>query len=582
MKRKINQYLTYVLTLALTLSVASCELFDLDINEDPNNPVEASLDLLLANTLLRSSEIFGDDLNEYTHGFVSAITTGDRFDINNTTFNLDWLELYYGPMKDLEELINIAEEQGNNPHYLGIGQLLKAYYFSLMVDLWGDIPYSEALNGDAEEIIKYPSYDDDAAVYQDLISLIDQGIANLNLPTPVTIEGDPIYGGDADQWIKMANSLKLRLLINTRRVQDNTEAITALISLGEAGLILDGSGADDFTFQFSSIVNPENENRHPWYVDAYSGSENGFEYFGNQFMVEMLAFEDPRRPFYMVRQTETVLDQDNTTERQNTPCSQVTGCTYGYLVLNNNIIDRLYNNKGRTFGADDEAFLAGIFGRDRSDPSGIPLDGSLRTALGAYPAGGLFDDGSIVTVGNNLGNGGGIFPMITSEMVKFYMIEAMLTLGVPGNPRELLEEIMNEHITKVANFASNINQYTPADTLDAVYINKPMEEATANYVNLFLTRYDNAPTNEGKLNVVLKQAWFTNFGNGFEMYNAFRRTGYPSDLQEPIQPTVRQFALRLPYAQDDLTFNQNAPESPAPFDQPGGGVFWDVLNYQFQ
>lgn len=548
----------YTLLLMLSFWISSCELTDLDINDDPNNPRSASLNLLLSNALLRGSETFADDINQNLHSFVgiAAEQDIDGFDVDNTTYNLDWQELYYEPLKDVQEIINIAEAQGNNPYYLGVGQLLKAYYFSLMVELWGDIPYSEALKADAEEIIKYPTYDDDAAIYQDIFNLIDAGIANLGENSVVELTGDPIYNGNISQWIKMGKSLKLRNLINTRQVQDNSAAIAALINEGD--LIL--SGADDFTFQFSSINNPENENRHPWYVEAYTGSEYAFNYLGHQFMVEMLDFEDPRRPFYLKRQATSVLDQTIPSERQTTPCSQISGCVYSYLVLNPNMINRLYTVKGKEF---NQTFLAGFFGRDRADPSGAPADGALRTAIGVYPVGGLFDDVAEVAAGNR-GTGAGIFPMITSEMVKFYIMEAILTgeyAGTTADVREMLEDVINEHIDKVYAFGvENDPNGVPAvgDTLDP-YINKPIGEATTDYVNLWLTRYDNASTDNAKLNAVLKQAWFTNFGNGFEIYNAYRRTGYPNDLQIPLNPT-RDFALRLPYAQDDLNFNQSVSQ----------------------
>jgi len=550
----------YAFMLMLSLWISSCELTDLDINEDPNNPTSASLNLLLANSLLEGADLFGDDINANLHSFVGILAEQgtDGFALTNNSYNVDWQSLYTGPLKDTEAIINIAAAQGNNPYYLGVGQLLKAYYFALMVEMWGDIPFSEALRADAEDLIKYPNYDEDATIYQNLISLIDEGIANLEQNSVVEVLGDPIYNGDVDQWIRMGKSLKLRMLINTRLVQDNSAAITALIDEGD--LILDGG--DDFTFQFSSINNPENENRHPWYVEGYTSQNYGFTYIAHQFMFELLNFEDPRRPYYIKRQTTAILNQDDPSDRQTTPCSQVTGCTYGYFVLNENIIQELYTDKGKETDLD---FLAGIFGRDRSDPSGIPLDGALRTAIGVYPAAGLYDADPSVAPAGNRGTGAGIFPMITSEMVKFYIMEAILTgnyAGTEDEVREMLEEVIREHIAKVDAFGvENHPAGVPAAGEPiGPYINLPLDEATDNYVDLWLERYDNAPTTNAKLNVVLKQAWFTNFGNGYEIYNAYRRTGFPNDLMTPIQPQ-RDFALRLPYAQDDLNFNQSVTDA---------------------
>lgn len=574
-----STFLKYALLSMLVCWMSSCELLELDdINVDPNNPSEASLDLLLSQALLSGSEIFADDINQNLHSFVGIMAEQDidGFDIDNQTYNLDWQRLYYGPLKDVQALIDIAEAQGNNPYYLGIGQLLKAYYFSTMVDLWGSVPYSEALQADYENSIKYPGYDSDEEIYNDAFRLIEEGLANLNENSVVVVENDPIYRGNIAQWIKMGKSLKLRLLMNTRLVRDNAAEIQALLEEGD--LILDG--ADDFTFQFSNINNPENENRHPWYVEAYTGSSYGFNYMGHQFMVEMLDFEDPRRPFYIKRQTTLVLDQSNDSERQTTPCSQIQGCVYSYIVLNDEMIDRLYTSKGKTFGAEERAFLAGFFGRDRADPSGAPADGELRSAVAVYPVGGLFDDAP-EAANNNKGSGAGIFPMITSEHVKFYWIEAMLELGLPGDPRALLEEVIREHIDKVIALGRELDPdgapVSGTDTIDS-YINLPLDSATEKYVAFWMQRYDNQPN---KLETVVKQAWFTNYGNGFEIYNTFRRTGYPSDLQTPLN-RFRQFALRLPYPQDELNFNQAVPQEVrnSAFDRDP--VFWDTRVYQFE
>ena len=105
------------------------------------------------------------------------------------------------------------------------------------------------------------------------------------------------------------------------------------------------------------------------------------------------------------------------------------------------------------------------------------------------------------------------------------------------------------------------------------------QAAIDKYVTLFLTRYDAAATNEQKLNVVLKQARYANYGNGMEMYNAFRRTGYPNDLTAP-KTRIRQFPLRLPYSADELSLNKNAPKGDAViFDRDA--IFWDVVKFKF-
>ncbi len=566
-----------MLAIAMLFTVSSCDLFDLDINSDPNNPSQASLELLLTNVMLDASSTFGGGLNNSTSGFMAQTSSSDDHNMTNGSWNGTWNFLYSGPLNDLERIIVAATEQGNNPHYLAVAQILKAYYFSLMVDLWGDIPYFTAFKGDQGD--KTPGYDDQAAIYADLIQLCDDAVANIALTSPVRVLGDVIYnnGGTSvsaatqmSRWRKAAKSLKLRLLLQTSKVDPTATAeIQALIT--ENDLIL--TAAEDFQFKFGTLQNPDD--RHPWYQNGYSGGEAGFSYYGHQFMYEMLLNRDPRTPFYFHRQTEDILDPADPTDKQTIPCSQRTDCTYGYFVLNGNITNALFARDPENLTASQAAYLAGYFGRDRSDPSGIPNDNPLRTTVGAYPAAGVWD-GAAALGGGNKGRGDGIFPMITSWMVNFYKLEAQISLGVTTGQTDatLLRNALNAQIDKVfllgASVGGNVDPSTW--TFPVAYKTK------TTFVNDVVAAYPAAGTASAKLQFALKQAWYANHGNGFEIYNTFRRTGYPNDLQAPLQ-APRQFALSLPYAQDELNLNPNTPTKV--YDSPSDAIFWDVLKYQF-
>lgn len=570
MKLSIKYFKKLALT-ALILVASSCEIFDLDINQNPNAISTGDPDLLLSSVINNGMSVFAGGLNNTAHGFMGITTATDDFQMTNASWNGTWNFLYSGPLKDLEELIKIssrdvgpADGSPDLPHHLGIAQTLKAYYFSLMVDLWGDIPYSEAFQGDATQVITSPKYDNDSDIYANLLTLTDAAIANFARTSPVPVRGDIIYGTPSSttisNWRKAAKSVKFRLLLNTRRVANNQAAIQALIT--ENDLVDTGR---DFTFQFGKFGNPDFS--HPWYSDAYTAGQNGFSYFGHQFMFEMLRDRDPRRPFYLKRQTSSILDPSDATDRQTIPCSQRDDCVYNYFPLSNLVAQGVFGVNASALSASQRAFLAGFFGRDRSDPSGVPNDGGFRTAPGVYPAGGLYDDGPEATANNN-GFGTGIFPVITGWMVRLYKIEAALAIpGITGvDPQALFIEAIRNQITYVNTFGVGLDSDATSMTTAEV----------DTYVTTWQNRYTSS-TN--KLAVVLKQSWFMNFGNGFEIYNAFRRTRLPNDIQTPLQ-RPRQFALRLPYAQDEL--NLNTANTPVIFyDNPSSAVFWDVEKFQF-
>ena len=577
MKFKFNNIRFFLGGSILALGMISCELDDLDINVDPNSASQASLELLLTNSQWEGISTFGGGLNNTTMGFQAINTSSDDFNFTNSSWNGTWNFLYSGPLKDLEELIAAADPE-TNPKYLGIAQILKAYYFTMMVDLWGDVPYTQAFKGNAlgEEKILEPVYDKGADIYADAFSLIDKGIANLT-GTSGSVKGDIIYGGNATKWIKMANSLKLRLLIQTRNVQSNGAAIQAIVNEGN----YIKSAADDFVLRYGALKNPDN--RHPMYQAGYVGGDAGYSYFGHQLMTEMLASKDPRTPFYFKRQTATILNPEDPTDKQTIPCSQRTDCTYGYFPLSNFVTQAVYGKDASALSSKEAAYLAGFFGRDRSDPSGIPNDNPLRTTTAAYPGAGLFDATYGTTGGNKYGKGDGIFPIITSWMVKFYLLEAQITLGVNSgsSDADLLASALTDQFAKVWKVGTTADANAKADvtTWPASYSQWAVTYLTqADYIANVKAAYPAAGTENQKLGYVLKQAWKANFGNGFEGYNAFRRTGLPADIQAPMQ-LPRQYALSLPYAQDEVNLNSNTPSKV--YDSPSSAVFWDSLKFQF-
>lgn len=554
--------------LAVFLSVVSGCKEKLDINNDPNNPATVSPNLLLPSIEINLVN-FLEGLNYDAHGFVGILSSNDAFNLNNNSYNGSWNYFYSGPAKDLDGLIKTAEEAGNLPKSLGVAQVLKAYSFGMMVDIFGSVPYAEALNGDAAESNINPTFQEDKVIYDDLIKLCDEAIVNLAKPSAEALTGDLFYGSFAP-WTTLAKTVKLRLLINSRRVRPTAAEEIKTIVEGNDYI---KTASQDFAFRYNKVATPDG--RHPWYQNAYAAAENAFTYFLHQYMYEMLRDDDPRAPFYFKRQTTTILNPNDPTDRSTIPCSQTQGCKYAYWVLNPFIWKTLYTDKGKVATAADTAYIAGFFGRDRGDISGVPQDVNQRTAPGVYPAGGQYDSKASATGNvNTKGAGDGINPLITSWMVKFYLIEANLTLGVAlptdQTVETLFEAAMREQMAKVQAVAA---------VSDPTSVAMPTTAITK-YVDLYLARLTAAPSSEAKLNVVLKQAWFSNLGNGFEVWNAFRRTGYPSDVQAPIA-RYRQFALRLPYPAQELSLNKSAPQSPPAFDGDQG-IFWDVLKYKFQ
>ena len=561
---------SYLILSAITLgiTVSSCKkAMDLDINVNPNSPVSAPLDLLLTSAEFTTPGIF-NGMSNTTLGFVGILANqgSDAFAINNSSYNGTWNSFYTGGMKDLQSILD-RTAAGESPHFRGAAFTLKAYYFGQFVDLFGDVPFDEAFASDAATPINEPKFSKDKDIYAKLIAMTDSAIAEFAKTSPIALKGDIHFANNIPRWKKFANSVKLSLLIKTRKVDPSADAKIKTILASKDNYISATTGAEDFLFKYNKVAAPEG--RHPWFTDAYLGSNN-FTYFSKQFMLEMLELGDPRLPYEVRRQTATLLDPTNSTDKGTIP---VYG---GYMVLDNSTWSKLTASGTITTSGADSAYLAGFFGRVRGDQTGVPADVALRAVPGAYPGGGLVDfartaaKADIKPLLGGSGAGNGVFPMITFNMIQYWDLEYQLASGsATAATKTLFEAAMRQSIADVVRHSKSSDQ-TATD---------PSTTAVTTYVDKWLARYDAAASNDAKLNVVLKQAWFSGLGNGNELYTTFRRTGLPTSIDEPAS-RQRQFALRLPYPSTELNLNPNAASYGAViFDRDP--IFWDVVKFKF-
>ncbi|AXE18987.1 SusD/RagB family nutrient-binding outer membrane lipoprotein [Runella rosea] len=556
--------------------VSSCQLTELDINTDPNRPATGSLALLLPvaeNAAINAHTAINND----AMGFAGLSTVSDSYNLSNTSYQGTW-NARFRELQIIEEMLKSSAD-GKNPRYRGIALTLKAFSVGHMVDMFGDIPYSEAWKGNAAEPNKTPKFDKDSEIYEDLLKLCDQAVAELAKPQPVAVQNDYIGGGNAATWTRIAKTVKLRLLLTSRKGRANGNA--ELKAAFEAGGFI-STPAQNWSYLYSKQISPQ-RNTHPWY-STYAGLGDP-NYINHQLMGEMILNKDPRLPFYFYRQTSRVLDQNNPTDRGTTPFGG------SYLPLRATFLEDYKKAFGFTgdLPASEIAFIAGYFGRDRGDVSGAAADGPLRTTPGCYPAGGVYSDKSVPAVALTgqaaLNTGGdGQWPVIHSWNTKYYQIEAILdNTGVTGDAKALFKAAMEEQIAVV------VAQGLKSDPTRA---KAPAAADIAAYVNEWLKLYDAAASNSAKLNVVAKQLWFCSWGQGMDIWNFQRRTGFPIQSQfrqfsvgimAPISKPPRQYALRLPYPQSEGALNPaNAQKyiNDIIFDRDP--IFWDKVKVKWE
>ncbi len=532
--------------LCLGLIIIGCNDEILDINDNPNLAPTGDLDLLLTSAEVAAGFHTSRTVNDvamvvsnqaYTLGF-------GQYNVSPDNINNDWNGLYTEALKEFEQVIVQGEVEGR-PGAVGIAKVFKAYLYSIMVDMWGNIPYFEALNGETNIT---PNFDDGEAIYSDLLSLLDEAKVNLDSAianAEIPPSGDIIYGGSFTRYKSLANTVKLRMLVNLRLV-DPTLAVSEIQELINENDFID-TNTENFVFRFGTGIAPLNQ--HPLFQQDYTGTGDGKAfYMNNYFMYKMFLKEDPRLRYYILRQA-----RFSALDFQTTPCATRTDCTYADL-----IVAAIQNG---------EEGAEGLIGRDIGDPSGIPGDGTLRATWGVYPVGGIFDGGNFPVANlnngtNSGGSGGGIMPWLTSANTHFLLAEALLTLPSLTSPltvREHLEAGLNDSFNFVSTISNSINSSAPA-TIDA-----------AGYIQNRLDDFDAASGN-GLLNIVIEEKFFAGFGNGWDSYTDMRRTGMPFDSPSSIVP-VGPFPNRMPLSRSELTTNPNAP-SPAPL--VSERVFWDI------
>ena len=194
MKNIMNRLKLIMLTGIVLISSCSQDFFD--INDDPNNPTTAALSQLLTNSEVAITGATGlstTGLSSHLSVFMhQTVRRGDpdRYGTLGNSFmvNACWQQFYDIALQDLNVLIqfrrNCPEGQVPNLEYAGVAKLLKAYAYSVIVDVWGDVPFSEAHNL-AE--FQNPKFDDDAEIYPQLLAMIDEGISNIENSTSAEI-----------------------------------------------------------------------------------------------------------------------------------------------------------------------------------------------------------------------------------------------------------------------------------------------------------------------------------------------------------------------------------------------------------
>ncbi|MCK7591946.1 SusD/RagB family nutrient-binding outer membrane lipoprotein [Subsaxibacter sp. CAU 1640] len=220
----MKKYLKYISIACTALFLASCSDSYLDVNEDTNSPTIAVLgpELVLPVGQYWSAEIHNRDRYTNTLGNMFMVNWSqadgyswynDEFLYNVTTsfYSQIWDRTYRDALKNYRVLQAYQGDTYSN--YRAIGKIMESYHFQILVDIYGDIPYFEALG---RGVNPTPSYDDAQAIYEDLVVQLDAAMEMIDNATESAIvpsDDDTMFHGDMETWKKFANTIKLRVLV---------------------------------------------------------------------------------------------------------------------------------------------------------------------------------------------------------------------------------------------------------------------------------------------------------------------------------------------------------------------------------
>ena len=282
------------LALAL-MGVSACDKGLTELNVDPNNPP-----FVLAPAVLPEAEqaavnrALGSNYNLTMMGLWSQsfakiqYIDEDRYRLRSTTIDAHWAGFYGDALEDFQKIIEQGDSIGR-PNWTAIGTIMQQWTFQIVTDTWGDVPYSEALQGAGNT---RPKYDAQKDIYYGMMSRLAAASAMIQ-PGGVSFGGeDAIYSGDMVSWRKFSNSLRARMAMRISNVDPTKAKTEFLAALAAPGGVFT-SNADNAGLHYSGAVPSDN----PIYAVFHEGQR--YDQVISKTTVDSLAaLNDPRLAVY--------------------------------------------------------------------------------------------------------------------------------------------------------------------------------------------------------------------------------------------------------------------------------------------
>ncbi len=249
----------------LLLSMSACTKDFEEINTNPNAVQtgnanylfsQSQLDGINNNYFLTSILECGGMLQHYAT-YKEASGVGDKYLNNEVYYSAFFNQAYPTGINEVSIVTNLLKDSPTDSNKFNIARIWRAYMFHRITDLYGDVPYSDAVKG-GTDLVFLPKYDSQELIYKDLLKELDEAALALDASKPSFGKADLIYDGDVNKWKKFSYSLMLRLGMRLTKVDPALSKIWVSKAIA-GGVIINGS--DNAIMKYTD--GPNDYNRNP-------------------------------------------------------------------------------------------------------------------------------------------------------------------------------------------------------------------------------------------------------------------------------------------------------------------------------
>ena len=289
--KKIHQYIGIAVVALASLTAASCSSDDTmtDINTDPSKAATMDPNAQLTTAELQTYGDLGmvEIYRNYHYAFDQQLmgcwnTTnyGGHHTIDNNEMSRVWTSLYPTAVKNIVDAIAHADSK---PNLKAVASVYRVYLMSLITDIYGDCPYTEAGLGFIKGISN-AKYDEQKDIYYDFFNQLDSADRELYAAND-KVPGDVIYNGDVAKWKKLANSLRLRYAMRISNVEPDKARQEFEKALNADGGIIESADDDAYIHYMTTSMS--------------FGQESYSDYRGNRLSQLLFGNDPANNPSYI-------------------------------------------------------------------------------------------------------------------------------------------------------------------------------------------------------------------------------------------------------------------------------------------